>query len=105
MFQPVQPVIARIKNGNINFTASQAINLSNQGKVSLKNNANIANPAGIIPSSISLLAPDIHLSNSEITTAATGNVNASDININFANTLNLDPSFFTTTATQVTAAI
>lgn len=86
------------QTGDINITAGQTINLSNQGKISLKNDANIANPAVIKSSSITLSAPDINLNNSEITTAATGNVDASDININFSNTLNLDPSFITTTA-------
>ena len=86
------------QTGNIAVTATKAVILNNQAKISLKNEANAINPRAIIPSSITITAPDINLTNSKITTEATGNVDASDININFSHWLTLDPSFITTTA-------
>ena len=86
------------QTGNVNIAASKAIFLSNHGKISLKNAANIANTSNIIPSSITVSASDITLKDSEITTAATGNVDASDININFSHWLTMDSSFIATTA-------
>ena len=86
------------QTGNINITATQAVNLRNNAKISLENDANIANPSAIIPTSINISAPDIDLKNSSITTEATGNVDASDININFSHWLTMDPSFITTSA-------
>ncbi len=86
------------QTGNVAVAASQAVYLNNHGKISLKNATNIANTAKIIPSSITVSAPDIDLKNSEITTAATGNVDAGDININFSHALTMDPSFISTTA-------
>lgn len=86
------------QTGNVAVVANQAIYLTNNGKISLKNDANIANTAKITPSSITVSAPDIDLKNSEITTAATGNVDAADININFSHALTMDPSFISTTA-------
>ncbi len=86
------------QTGNVTVAGSQAVYLANHGKISLKNDANIANTAKIIPTSITVSAPDIDLKDSEITTAATGNIDAGDININFSHWLTMDPSFITTTA-------
>jgi filamentous hemagglutinin family protein len=86
------------QTGDINITALNAIHLANHSKISLKNDATIADPAMIIPSSITVSAPDIDLKDSEITTASTGNVDAGDIHVNFSHWLSLDPSFIATTA-------
>lgn len=86
------------KTGNINVTATQAIDLYSNAKITLQNNATVAAPKAIVPSTVTVTAPLINLKNSQITTASTGNVNASNIVINFTDKLLLDPSYITTTA-------
>ena len=86
------------QTGDINIKASKALTLNNNANISIKNDATILDPNAILPSSINIFAPDINLNNSEITTEATGNVDAGDININFSHWLTLDPSFITTAA-------
>jgi large exoprotein involved in heme utilization and adhesion len=86
------------QTGNLTVNANQAIYLANKAGISLKNEATIANTSAIVPSSITVSAADIDLKDSQITTEATGNVDAADINVNFSNTLSMDPSFITTAA-------
>ncbi|MEY3786035.1 MAG: hypothetical protein RLZ75_240, partial [Pseudomonadota bacterium] len=86
------------QTGNVIVTADKAIYLANNAKISMKNDATIANPSAIIPTSVTVSAPDIDLKNSSITTEATGNVDAGNININFSHWLTMDPSFISTSA-------
>jgi filamentous hemagglutinin family protein len=86
------------QTGNVKVTAGLGVYLTNNANISLKNEANSKNPRAIVPSSVSVSAPDIDLKNSSITTEATGNVDAGNININSSHWLTLDPSFITTTA-------
>jgi len=86
------------KTGNINVTSTQVIDLYNKSKITLQNNATVADPKAIFPTTVTVTAPLINLKNSQITTASTGNVNASHIAINFTDKLLLDPSYITTTA-------
>ncbi len=84
------------QTGSLFVKASQAINLLNQAKISMQNDATVLYPQLIIPTSITVSAPNIDLKNSLITTQSTGNVNAGDITVNFSRWLSLDPSFITT---------
>ena len=86
------------QTGNITVNASDSIHLSNQGKISIENFANVANPTNIKAGNITVSAPDIYLMNSNITTQSTGNVDAGNIKINFSDQLFLDPSFISTEA-------
>jgi hypothetical protein len=86
------------QTGNVTVTANNAIYLSNDSKISIQNDANSDNLQAITPTSLTVTAPEIALKNSSITTESTGNINASNININFSKLLKLDPSFITTSA-------
>jgi filamentous hemagglutinin family protein len=86
------------QTGNVRVIAEKGIYLTHNGKISMQNNATITDPSLIVPTSITVSAPDIDLKNSEITTEATGNVTAGDINVNFAHQLTMDPSYIQTTA-------
>jgi large exoprotein involved in heme utilization and adhesion len=84
--------------GNILVTADKAIYLTNDGKISIQNDATASDPSSIKTGAITISAPDIDLKNSSITTASTGNIDAGDVNINFSHWLTMDPSFIETTA-------
>jgi filamentous hemagglutinin family protein len=86
------------QTGNVTVTASQALNLSNNAKITMQNDATVANAVTVVPTKITVTSPNITLANSEITTAATGNIKASDIVVNFSEKLMMDPSYILTTA-------
>jgi large exoprotein involved in heme utilization and adhesion len=87
--------------GNISITANDWVHLSGQSAISIQNDAILAQPElakNIIPGTISITSPEIDLKNSAITAAATTEVDAGKININFTRSLTLAPSFITTSA-------
>ncbi|TAN49861.1 MAG: filamentous hemagglutinin N-terminal domain-containing protein [Methylococcaceae bacterium] len=85
------------KTGNVTVTAHDWLRLD-RGKISIENEASLNGAAAIRPGSIAVTAPDIDLTDSEITTHATGNVAAGNIVIQFVHGLRLDPSYIRTTA-------
>ncbi len=86
------------QTGNVIVTAEKGIYLSQNSRISMKDDATIANPNALTPTFIKVSAPDIDLKDSQITTAATGNVNGGDIELHFSHWLTLDPSIIQTTA-------
>ena len=86
------------QTGNVTVTAGSSILLSNGGNLSIRNDATVLDPAAIVPTVLSVSAPDITLKDASITAASTGNVAASDIEISFTNHLFIDPSSITTSA-------
>lgn len=86
------------QTGNVTVAATGSITLSNSGSLSIQNDATVADPGTIVPTTLSVSAPDITLKDASITAASTGNVAASDIQIRFSNHLFLDPSSITTSA-------
>ncbi len=86
------------QTGGVEVNASKSITLSNGGRLSIRNDATVANPAALVPTTLKVQAPDITLKDASITAASTGNVAASDIQVNFTNRLSLDPSSITTSA-------
>ena len=86
------------QTGNVTVATSESITLSNGGSLSIKNDATVANPGAIVPTTLSVSAPDITLHNASITAASSGNVAASDIQISFTNQLFVDPSSITTSS-------
>lgn len=93
------------QTGNLTITAQRAITITNGGRLSTQNAANVS-PAAASQlngdqarrTRLAVSAPDITLIDSQITTASTGNINASDIDIRYTNTLHLDPSTISTSA-------
>jgi filamentous hemagglutinin family protein len=86
------------QTGNVFVTAEKGIYLSQNSRISMKDDATIANPNALTPTFVKVSAPDINLKDSQITTAATGNVNGGDIELHFSHWLTLDPSIIQTTA-------
>ena len=87
--------------GNVSVTASKSITLSNSdNSLSIRNDATVAHPEALIPTTLKVSAPDIALANARITASSTGNVAASDIQIDFTERLMLDPSSITTSANK-----
>ncbi|HET6264550.1 MAG TPA: filamentous hemagglutinin N-terminal domain-containing protein, partial [Usitatibacter sp.] len=70
------------QTGDVTISANESITLSNGGQVSIGNDSNAAEPASIVPSRIALVAPSIFLaSGGSVTAQATGNVSASNIQV------------------------
>jgi hypothetical protein len=88
------------QTGNINVVATNSIDLFNQSKISMENQANVTNPNSIRPNHIIVTTPNITMTNySQITTQSIGsNIAAGNINVNFSNRLNMDNSFINTSA-------
>ncbi len=93
------------KTGNVSIDASQSVTLSRGGKLSAQNYAEVGPEAASRLNAdrarrprLTVSAPDVTLIDSQISTASTGNVNASDIDIRFTNKLYLDPSAISTSA-------
>ncbi len=89
------------QTGDVKVTATDSIHLSNSGKISIENQANLSADAAttIQPSQITVTAPNIDMENSsKITSQSTGNVAAGNIAVNVAHRLNMDHSFITTEA-------
>lgn len=87
------------QTGNVNVTASNLVNLSNLGKISIENSGTPTDTSKIAPGTITVDAPNINITTkSQITSQSTGNVAAGNIAVNFANRLNMNSSFITTEA-------
>lgn len=88
--------------GNISITANDWVHLSEQSAITIQNDAILANSQlakNIVPGTISITSPEIDLKDSSITAAATTEVDAGKININFSKQLNqTNTSFITTSA-------
>jgi hypothetical protein len=72
--------------------------MSSAGQISIASAADVSNPSTILPTKITITAEQIDLSNGEITAAATGNVPASAIDINYGASLLMDPSTISTSS-------
>ena len=88
------------QTGNVNVTATNALLVAGQGKISIKNDATVANPSTINAGMITVSSSDISLKDSAITAESTGNVDAGNIFTNFSHQLNMDSSLITTSATD-----
>lgn len=85
------------QTGNINISASDIV-LSNRGQISIQNDATVADPSLLTPTTLAVTAPRITLKDASINATSTGNVAASNIVLNFTDLLHLDPSSITTSA-------
>jgi hypothetical protein len=86
------------QTGFINIMARDNVNLSNGAQISISNQADVADTSALVPTSISISAPNITMNNSQIVADSSGNVDAGDINITFTDTLFMDPSAISTLA-------
>ena len=83
------------------MSASKSITLiGNDNGLSIRNDATVAHPEALVPTTLKVSAPDITLKNARITASSSGNVAASAIQIDFTDKLMLDPSSITTSANQ-----
>lgn len=88
------------QTGQIRIVANKGIVLSNLSGINIGNEAVLTESAAkaITPGTISLTAQDIHVTDSLITTDASGNAPAGNIAINFSHWLQETSSFIHTTA-------
>ncbi len=86
------------ETGDIFITVSERLSLQNQGKISIQNDSIADNLPADRVGEIKIVAADIDLTDSTITAASTGKVDAGDITLNFSHALTMDPSFITTAA-------
>jgi hypothetical protein len=86
------------QTGSVDIAATNTLTLSNGGTVSIRNDADVADPSKPTPTLLSVAARTIVLQDASITAQSSGNVSASDIRIGFIDRLMLDPSSITTSA-------
>lgn len=85
--------------GNVEVRAGESVWLGNGGRLAIQNDAQADAPAAITPASLRVVAPSITLeSGARITAQATGNVQASNIELQFTDRLRLDHASITTSA-------
>lgn len=85
------------QTGQVTVTAGN-VTLRNGGVLSLLNDANVADPGSLKPTTLTIAAGDVRLENSQITAAATGNARASNIDITAGNRLTVKSSSVRTSA-------
>jgi len=86
------------QTGNVTVRAGREIAVSNDGALSIRNEAQVDDPGALTPTLLSVSSPNITLKDASITAESTGNVDASDIRIHFTGSLVVDPSSITTSA-------
>ncbi len=88
------------QSGNININTRNTIHLNNGAQISIKNDAIVAENKlnSLSPTAINIETANIFLTNSRIAADSSGNVDAGNINIHFADQLFLDPSQISTEA-------
>ena len=86
------------QTGSVEITVASATQLMKGAEISIRNEATVANPAVLVPTTLTITSPDLSLNNSTITAASTGNVAASNIAVNSSGTLYLDSSQITTSS-------
>ncbi len=85
------------QTGNVNLRVSDVMSLD-QSKLSIQNLASVANPEKIVPTSLQIQAKRLLVNRSEVTAASSGNVAASQIQIDFGQQMRLSPAVITTSA-------
>lgn len=88
------------QTGSVRVSALDSLSLRNVGRISIKNEANVAVPSALVPTVLTAAAPVVTLKDAAITAESTGNVAASNIVINAGRLLYLDPSSITTAANE-----
>ncbi len=84
--------------GSVAVSASESINIQNQGEIAIRNDATVAAPSTLAATTLSVNAPSIFLnSGGKITTESTGNVAASNIALKFTDKLAINPTTAITT--------
>ncbi|GAB3355691.1 MULTISPECIES: two-partner secretion domain-containing protein [Giesbergeria] len=86
------------QTGTLDLQAHQHLTLTNGSSISIRNDATVVNPTQIVPSALHIRAPVVQLTDSQITAAASGNVDASNLSVSFKDRLQLDNSQITTSA-------
>jgi large exoprotein involved in heme utilization and adhesion len=86
------------QTGSVNVTAQTALILANGADLSIRNAATVSGTEGLSPTLLIVSSPHITLNNAQISAASTGNVAASDIQINASRQLFVERSRIVTSA-------
>ena len=87
------------QTGSVVVRGTTAIALSNGGELSITNFARVGAPDSVVPTLLTVVAPQINLlDGGQITAASSGNVAASDVRIDFGALLSLTHGAITTSA-------
>ncbi|MFZ6800436.1 filamentous hemagglutinin N-terminal domain-containing protein [Undibacterium sp. Di24W] len=85
------------QTGNVSIQASDTL-LIDHARLSIKNQATVARPDKINISTLQVKAETFTLDHAEVTAAASGNIAASQIQIDFGKQMRMSPSVITTSA-------
>jgi hypothetical protein len=86
------------QTGDITITETNDVNLINGAQISISNDGTASAGNTVSKHKIDLTAHSIFMKDSQILANSTGNVDASGININYSDQLNMDPSAISTSA-------
>lgn len=86
------------QTGNITIVVNGALELQDDALVTIANDARVANPAALTPTTLSLRAGSVSLQGAEVTAAASGNTRAGNITIDTPGLLRAVTSRISTTA-------
>jgi filamentous hemagglutinin family protein len=86
------------RTGNISLNLSGNLSLAGASQINVANGAKVLDPARIAPGDVSLSARGILLTDSQITSQSTGNINAGKITIHCAESMALRHAFISTAA-------
>jgi hypothetical protein len=85
------------QTGNVSIHASDTL-LIDHARLSIKNQATVARPDKINISTLQVKAEAFNLDHAEVTAAASGNIAASQIQVDFGKQMRMSPSVITTSA-------
>ncbi len=86
------------QTGNVSVTATDTVRLANGAELSIRNNATTSGLTALLPTVLTVSSPDLTLNNAQISAASSGNIAASDLQINVFRQLLLERSRITTSA-------
>ncbi|MBK7002489.1 MAG: filamentous hemagglutinin N-terminal domain-containing protein [Rhodoferax sp.] len=86
------------QTGSVNVNASDRLELVNGGELSIANAATPISPDRLTPSILTASAPGFRLKSGQITASSSGNVAASNIQLNFKDELSMDAASVKTSA-------
>jgi hypothetical protein len=85
--------------GTVSISSGNLI-VGNSGLISIENSSTLAVPAQISPTQIDIHAGAIQMDGGQVSAASTGNIAASAIDIDYQQSLHMDPSAISTTSNQ-----
>ena len=87
------------QTGSVTVSASEEIKIQNGGQINVRNDATVQNPQFVLPTTLSVTAPNISFSNNGgLSARSTGNIAAGNISVKFTDKLSFNAQTGITTS-------